>query len=126
MDSGVTCSLIAVLPSPEFWIFRLAIMVNQMLAVPEKREQTQKGPSRSPGLSHSGGELPSTAAAACRHHGLSDVAAEGLAELLEVLHGAVGPPFAGAVRVGLGQHPRRLLGLVLAPHLPERDEEALR
>ena len=61
-----------------------------------------------------------------RVHRLADFAAERLAELLDVLHRAVRAPLAGAVRVRLRQHARRLLGLVLTPHLAEADEEALR
>src|SRR5439155_12657868 len=60
-----------------------------------------------------------------RHHRLPNLTAKRLAELVEVLHRALGPPLACAMRIRLRQHPRTLLGLVLAPHLSKRDEEPL-
>ena len=69
--------------------------------------------------------LPDTAGVR-RVHGLTFVAAEGLAELVEVLHCAVDPPAAGGVRIGERRLTRRLFGLVLAPHLGKADEVALR
>src|SRR5665213_1739528 len=89
------------------------------------RPQPQKGPSRSPGLLCFQRELPGTAAARCRHHGLTDVAAEGLAELVEVLHGALDAPLAGGVRVGLRLVDGSLRRHRAAPDLREAEEEPL-
>src|ERR1035438_7253304 len=72
-----------------------------------------------------GGGLPD-AAGVDGNHGLALGAAEGLAELVEVLHRAVGPPAAGGVGVGEGQLTGRLLGPVFAPDLGKSEEVALR
>src|ERR1700757_2457736 len=60
-----------------------------------------------------------------RIHGLTLFAAEGFAELVEVLHGAIHAPLSR--RMGIGKRPlaRRLLCLVLAPYLGEPDKVAL-
>src|ERR1700730_15343364 len=96
-------------------------MVTRRRRTPPK----QKGPGRSPGLLVTRCSLPD-AARIRRHHRLPYLAAECLAELVEVLHRALGPPLACAVRIRLRQHPRTLLRLVLAPHLSKRDEEPSR
>src|SRR6185437_527314 len=70
-------------------------------------------------------ELPGTAAAGCGHHGVALLAAEGLAELVEVLHRALDAPLAGGVGVGFGLVDGSLLRLRAAPDLREGDEEAL-
>ncbi len=61
-----------------------------------------------------------------RVHRLTLGAVEGLAELIEVLNGTVCSPSAGRVGIGERKLASRLLGLVLAPHLGESDEVALR
>src|ERR1700758_5470686 len=68
--------------------------------------------------------LPGAAGARGRHHGIALLAAEGLAELVEVLHGALDAPLAGGVRVGLGLVDGSLLRLRATPDLGEGDEEA--
>src|SRR5580658_1647659 len=70
-------------------------------------------------------DLPGAAAARSRHHRVAGLAAEGLAELIEVLHGALDAPLTGGVRVGLGLVDGGLLRLRAAPDLREGDEEAL-
>src|SRR5882757_878559 len=65
------------------------------------------------------------AAGVGRCHRLTNLAAEGLAELVEVLHAPVDAPHSGGVRVGLGPQASGLLARVLAPHLAEADEVAL-
>src|SRR5258705_11479137 len=84
----------------------------------------QKGPGSSPGLFAARCSLPD-AARILRHHRLAYLAAKRLAELVEVLHRALRPPLACAVRIRLRQHASTLLRLVLTPHLAKRDEEPL-
>src|SRR5260370_18388308 len=84
----------------------------------------QKSPGRSPGLSVTRCSLPN-AARIHRHHRLAYLAAKRLAELFEVLHRALLPPLTCALRIGLPQHPRILLRLVLAPPLSKRATDPL-
>src|SRR5882757_9662169 len=95
------------------------------LPVTAALRSNKKGPGRSLGLSVTHCSLPH-AARIRRHHRLPHLTAKRLAELVEVLPRALSPPLACPVRIGLRQHSRILLRLVLAPHLYQRDEEPLR
>ncbi len=91
-----------------------------------QRFQSKKEPrAEGPGLASGFGLLPDAAAAVFGHHGLAWVAAEGFAELGEVLDCAFDAPLPGGVGVGFGAVDGGLLGFVLAPDLAEADEEAL-
>src|SRR5271165_4963175 len=59
------------------------------------------------------------------HHGLSLMAAEGFAELVEILHGAVHPEHPWRMGIGAGGDAGRFVGDVLTPDLSIGDEEAL-
>src|SRR5271165_753547 len=60
-----------------------------------------------------------------RHHGLSFMASEGFAELVEILHGAVHPEHPWRMGIGAGGDAGRFVGDVLTPDLGVGDEEAL-
>src|SRR5258708_1037948 len=96
-----------------------------MVTRPAALLTNKKGPGRSPGLSLILCALPDPARIR-RHHRLPHLTANRLAELPEVLPRALRPPLACAVWIGLRQHSGILLCLVLAPHLPKRNEEPLR
>src|SRR3979490_2987696 len=90
-----------------------------------RTHSNKKAQAQSPGPLVARCSLPD-AARIHRHHRLAYLAAKRLAELVEVLHCALRPPLARAMRIGLGLHTRCFFRLVIAPHLTEGDEEPLR
>src|SRR5262249_30661890 len=60
-----------------------------------------------------------------RHHRLAYLAAKRLAELIEILHGALHSPLASAMGISLGLYTSCLFRLVFAPHLSKSDEVPL-